>query len=53
MVIIVHQNSKGIDYEVEEDPADNMPLHSDTKGEDIMEEKQELIAAPIVSKNLL
>ena len=46
MAITVHQNNREIDNEVEEDPVDNMPLHSETKGEDIEVQKEEIIAAP-------
>ena len=50
MAITIHQNSKGIDNGVEEDLVDNMPLHSKTKGEDIVEEKEEISVVPIPSK---
>ena len=40
MAITIHQESQeseGNDNEVEEIPVDDMPLHSETKGEDIEE----------------
>ena len=47
MAITVHEESKRIDNRVEEIPADNMPLHYKTKGEDIEEPiKEEIIKAP-------
>ena len=44
MAITVHEESKGIDNGVEEIPADNMPLHSEIKGEDIEEPKDDISA---------
>ena len=49
MAITIHQSSKEIENGVEENPANNMPFHSETKGEDI-EEKKEDISVPIQSE---
>ena len=49
MAITVHKESKGIDNGVKEIPADNMSLHSEIKGEDIEEPKDE-ISTPESSK---
>ena len=47
MAITVHKNIKENENGVEEIPEDNMPLHSDTKGEDIEEpKKEEIVVAP-------
>ena len=49
MAITIHQESqesKGIDNRVEEDPANNMPLHFDTKGKYIEVQKEKIVAAP-------
>ena len=49
MAITIHQESQesdGNDNRVEVDPANNMPLISETKGEDIKEPKEEIIAVP-------
>ena len=49
MATTIHQESQeneGNDNGIEEDPADNMPLLSETKGEDIKELKEEIVAAP-------
>ena len=48
MAIIIHQESwesEGNDNGVEEDPADNRPLFSETKGGDIKELKEEIVVA--------
>ena len=45
MAIIIHQHSKEIENRVKEIRVDNMPLHPETKGEDI-EEKKEDISRP-------
>ena len=42
MAITIHEESKGIDNRVEEIPIDNMLLHSEIKGEDIEELKDEI-----------
>ena len=44
MVITVHEESKRIDNGVEKILADNMPLHSEIKGEDIEELKDKILA---------
>ena len=49
MALKIHQEIKKINYGVEENPTDNMPLHNETKGEDI-EEKKEDISVPTQSK---
>ena len=49
MTITIHQesqSSKETENGVEEIPADNMSLHSETKGEDIEVQKEEIIVAP-------
>ena len=47
MAITVLQNSKENENGVEEIPEDNMPLHSDTKGEEIEErKKEEIVSTP-------
>ena len=52
MAITIHQeseDSKEIEKGVKEDHADNVPLHTEIKGEDIEEPKDE-ISAPIPSE---
>ena len=53
MTFTIHQESqesKENDNGLEKDPADNMPLLSEIKGEDIKEPKEEIIVAPQPSK---
>ena len=53
MTFTIHQESqesKENDNGLEKDPADNMPLLSEIKGEDIKEPKEEIIVAPELSK---
>ena len=53
MVITVHQesqNSKETENGVEEDPVDDMPLHSEIKCEDIEMQKEENVVAPAPSE---
>ena len=51
MVITIHQNSKENENGVKEILEDNMPLHSDTKGEEIEEpKKEEIVATPTQSE---
>ena len=50
MTITVHGQSKGIDNGVEEIPTDNMPLYSQTKGEDLEVQKEEIVVVPEPSK---
>ena len=42
MIVTVHEKIKEIDNGVEEIPVDNMPLHSEIKGEDRKESKDEI-----------
>ena len=49
MAITIHHSSKEIDNEVDENLVDNMPVHPETKGEDIMEKKED-ISTPAPSK---
>ena len=49
MAITIHQESqesKVIDNAVDEDPVDNISLHSETKGKDIEVQRKEIVAAP-------
>ena len=45
MTISIRQSSKGIDNGVEENPADNMSLHTEIEGEDIKEQKKRYFSA--------
>ena len=44
MAITICHSSKKINNEVEDNPVNNMPLHPETKGEDIEEKKEDILA---------
>ena len=47
MTITIHQVGKAkIDNGLEKDPVDNMSFHYETKGEDIVEQKEDIVAMP-------